>query len=229
MIKNQFTDTYRRLPDEKLINILENPKDYQPLAIETAKFELANRGLSETQISEIKKTIADVKNRLVDEELKRKEKIARARNTADKTLSILDPLVEKTPDRSIKLISLALGLLALGKIISNFSLTGIMMEDSSEWDFSTAFYFLDLLFLPIAIIPFWKKRKIGLTLLSIWLLYIAISSIWFFISLFSRLDEPSALLSIFPLPDLTTILMAIIFSLGLLYFINKKTTRRLFR
>ena len=33
MTPNQYTDTYKRLSDEKLINIIDNKNDYQPLAI----------------------------------------------------------------------------------------------------------------------------------------------------------------------------------------------------
>ena len=103
MTPNQYTDTYKRLSDEKLINIIDNKNDYQPLAIETAIFELQSRQLSDKQINDARQSIVDIKNKKDQSDKKVNERIEAVKNTADKALTILDPLVEKNTRQGNKI------------------------------------------------------------------------------------------------------------------------------
>lgn len=227
MTPNQFTDIYKRLPDEKLIDIIDNKKDYQPLAIETALFELKSRQLTDNQISEAKQRNADSKNKKAQADKIVKERIEVAKNTADKALTILDPLVEKTPQRTIKLISLVLGLLAIIKLFSNFSMIAALFKDTN-WDLSVAIFLFDLLFLPIALIPFWRLKNLGRKMLSIWLIYNLLSVVSLLVVMFSSSHSNSPLSFLMPQTDPTTFLAGVLLSAGLLYYINKKDVKVLF-
>jgi hypothetical protein len=228
MTPNQYTDTYKRLSDEKLINIIDNKNDYQPLAIETAIFELQNRQLSDKQINDARQSNVDSKNKKDQSDKKVNERIDAVKNTADKALTILDPLVEKTPDRTIKLISLALGVLSIVKIISNFSLIVSLFKDT-DYDFSVVIFLFDLLFLPIALIQFWKKRNSGRILLSIWLTYNLLSAFILVYLMFSTSHNDSLLTFLLPQTDPSTFVFTLLLSIGLLYYINKKEVRTLFK
>ncbi len=227
MTPNQFTDIYKRLPDEKLIDIIDNKKDYQPLAIETALFEIKSRQLTDNQISEAKQRNADIKNKKTQADKIVKERIEVAKNTADKALTILDPLVEKTPQRTIKLISFVLGLLAIIKLFSNFSMIAALFKDTN-WDFSVAIFLFDLLFLPIALIPFWRLKNLGRKMLSIWLIYNLLSVVSLLVVMFSSSHSNSPLSFLMPQTDPATFLVGALLSAGLLYYINKKDVKVLF-
>jgi hypothetical protein len=227
MTPNQFTDTYKRLPDEKLIDIIDNKKDYQPLAIETAILELKSRQLTDKQISDAKQINADNKNKKEQADKIIKKKIDAAKNTADKALTILDPLVEKTPQRTIKLISLVLGVLVIAKFISNFPMLIGLFKDL-DWDFTVAIFLFDLLFLPISLIQFWRQKTSGRIMLSVWLTYNLLSGLGLFLLLFNSSHSDSPLSFLLPQTGPTTFLITVFLFAGLLYYINKKDVRTLF-
>jgi hypothetical protein len=54
---NSFTEYYKTITNLELLEILENPDDYQPSAIEAAKNEISSRQLSDTEISEAKESL----------------------------------------------------------------------------------------------------------------------------------------------------------------------------
>ena len=54
MAQNQFTEIYKTLSTIQLIAIIDNPADYQPLAVATAKAELDSRKLSAQEIESVK-------------------------------------------------------------------------------------------------------------------------------------------------------------------------------
>jgi hypothetical protein len=93
MTPNQFTDIYKKLSDAKLITILENKKDYQALAIETALHELASRKLTEQQLAQAKQEIqTKEKQKLVVAE-KKNEQIDLVKKKADSFFALFDPLI----------------------------------------------------------------------------------------------------------------------------------------
>lgn len=74
MNTNQFTETYKKLAVEKLLYIIDNQKNYKPLAVETAISELKTRQLSEEQIA-----TAHQRNREACGEKAQSNKISRQR------------------------------------------------------------------------------------------------------------------------------------------------------
>ena len=47
---SDFVEYYKTISNKELLSFLENAADYQPIAMESAKNEFANRQLSETEI-----------------------------------------------------------------------------------------------------------------------------------------------------------------------------------
>ena len=50
---NPFSDIYKALSPTELIKIIDNPDNYQPLAVEAASSELTSRQLSDEEIEEM--------------------------------------------------------------------------------------------------------------------------------------------------------------------------------
>jgi CRISPR/Cas system-associated protein Csx1 len=76
-----FSESYKLISNTELLNILDHPGDYQPLAVEAAKNELLKRQLSETEIKEarepiIAKQIQKEKQREKTKEIENKLKTA---------------------------------------------------------------------------------------------------------------------------------------------------------
>lgn len=226
MPSNQFSNTYKSISDEQLVSIIDNKKDYKPQAIEAALLELKNRQLSDQQMSNARTLNEHERKQKAEAEQIAKERRDAAKNNALKVLGIFDPLVEKTPERSINVISFVLSILFLIKTISNFSFI-IAMFQESEWDRSVALYFLDMLLLPVSLIFFWRKKKLGRFLLSAWLIKNIFSAAYLGFIIFS-VSGSDYLLSLLPFPDLSTLIFTVIISAGLLYHINKKSIRVLF-
>jgi hypothetical protein len=99
----------------------------------------------------------------------------------------------------------------------------------AKWDFSMVLYFLPLLYVPIATIMFFKRRKIGWTLLAIFLSYSAVSSIGLFIMTLKREQSGFAPLdNIFHRSSPTTNIMTLLFFAGTLWTICKEEIREIY-
>ncbi len=59
---NPFLKIYEKLPDREIIETIENPRHYDPLAVEAAKQELTRRNLSQTEIITARNAAASNKN-----------------------------------------------------------------------------------------------------------------------------------------------------------------------
>jgi len=76
---NNFTELYKTWTTDKLLDIVDNPSDYQKLAVDTARLELDSRQLSAEQLEEAKiiqanrhKVIADKQqeNKAIEDKVK---------------------------------------------------------------------------------------------------------------------------------------------------------------
>jgi hypothetical protein len=229
MTPNQYTDAYKKLSDENLLLILDNKKDYQPLAIETAIHELNSRQLTDKQIADTRQINIDNKNKKDQSDKILQERIDSAKKTVDKAFTLLDPFIEKTPERFVRLICPVLGIVAIYKFISNYSYIKFALVESSTWEYSDLLIFYDILFLPIALVFLWKFKNIGRILFSFWLGINLISAVSLFLLLLNRSNYDSPLNYLMPQTDISVFLITIFLSGGLLYYINKKNVRTLFK
>jgi hypothetical protein len=229
MTPNQYTDIYKRLSDEKLLLILDNKKDYQPLAIETAIHELNTRQLTDKEISDARQNNIDKKNKKDQSDKIVQDRIDSTKKTVDKAFTLLDPFIEKTPERSVRQICLVLGIVTIFKFISNYSYIKFVLVESSTWEYSDLLIFYDILFLPIVLVFLWKLKNIGRILFSIWLSINLISAVSLFLLLFNRSNYDSPLNYLMPQTDISVFLIMTFLSGGLLYYINKKEIRKLFK
>jgi hypothetical protein len=226
---NQYTEIYKKLSTAKLLDIIENRKDYQSIAVETAKLELESRQLDKLDIEKIKN---DVKQQNIDKrdlENKVKEQRKEVVSKAFKFLEYADPLVEKSPDKSIIILIVLLFGISLFKIANNAFTIKYIFEHEGIYGLIFNLDILEIIYLPITILFLWRKSKVGWNMLFIWLCYhiIMTSVLSYYVFQIQNINSPLA--NFVNTPNLSTCLMSFVFYGGLLYFINKSTTKSLFK
>lgn len=184
MNENSFTTLYKTWTTDKLLDIVDNPSDYQPLAVEAARLEIDSRQLTQEQLIDAK----------VEQDLRRQDKANKQQKVKDienKFKSVgsslddtFNPIQKETPttDKFIKLISLFIGGLFLYQLYKEFGMLKFMFtDDGGKWDFSMVLYFFPFIILPTAGLLFWFRKKIGWTLATIYFSYTAAGAIPMFI------------------------------------------------
>jgi hypothetical protein len=227
-----FTEKFTTYSNTDLLKIINSPDDFQPLAVETAKAIFASRQLSDMDIEIETAELHALKQEKETKDHKKKGLENKVKNITVSVLSTVNPIQAETPnsDKIIKIVSIVFGGLFLFRLYKEFGMFSFMFTDSgAKWDFSMVLYFLPLLIVPTTTILFFKRKKIGWTLLAIFLSYSAVSSIGLFILTLNR--EPSAfpaLENIFPQTSPTTHIMTLLFFAGILGTICKKEIREIF-
>ncbi len=227
-----FTEKFTTYSNTDLLKIIDSPDDYQPLAVETAKSIFSSRQLNDHDIEIAKAELAAIKQEKEAKDQKKKDLENKVKNIGASVFSTINPVPTETPnaDKIIKITSIVFGGLFLFQLYKELGMISFMFTDSgAKWDFSMVLYFLPLLFVPVATILFFKRKKIGWTLLTIFLSYSAVSSIGLFIMTLNR--EPSgfpALDNIFPQTSPTPHLMTLLFFAGALWTICKEEIREIY-
>ena len=177
-IQPDFSSFYKNLSNAELLDILENPGSYQAAAIAVAKNEFANRQLSE-------KVLANLKNDRLENQLMIEEKEQRKKAFQDKMeyngnsiIASINPDQEgiSKNERSIRIIVVALGVLFLFQLITDFTIVRFFITDMAGLAIETISIILPLVILPIALFLFWKRRTTGWRLLSIWLTFFIVDN-----------------------------------------------------
>jgi hypothetical protein len=227
-----FTEKYTTYSNTDLLKIIDSPDDYQPLAVETAKTIFASRQLSDKDIEIATAELDALKQEKEAKDQKKKDLETKMKNVAASVLSTVNPIQAETPnsDKIIKIVSIVFGGLFLFQLYKELGMISFMFTDSeAKWDFSMVLYFLPLLIVPTATILFFKRKKIGWTLLAIFLSYSAVSSIGLIIMTLN--SEPSifpALDNLFPQTSPITYIMTLLFLAGTLWTICKKEIREIY-
>jgi len=175
---NEFQKRFKNLDNYKLLKIIAEAENYQPIAVEAAEQELSKRNLSEDEVQLIKDKITRNKVKIEERNERFKEIEGKARAIGAELLEIAGPIQKEpqTIDRKVNLIVIGFGLLAISQIIKELGMIQYMFTDSlSAWDFIMVLYFLPLILLVIGVFLFWKRNKIGWVLMSAYLVYIIVN------------------------------------------------------
>src|ERR1700761_9431051 len=150
---NPYTELYKSLSNSELLIITNSQGDYQSLAIEAATIELANRQLTDLELSE---AIAENGVRLNQKKVQKENKKAFENKLKTVGISISDTLnpIQKGPfstNKTILIISIAFCILFLFQFINQFGLIKYMLTNSEAiWGFEMVIYFLPLFIAPVA-------------------------------------------------------------------------------
>lgn len=193
-MSNDLEARYSKLSNLELATILQNEEDYQTEAILIAKAELEKRALSSSEIEQLHASILPRKNVKKDT---LGFNLSNAR-TMKVSPDILDSAEENQsesviPKRIIIVISILFGLYSLNYWLSNGMLIDAFIADfENSWLPFIAEFSPYLFLLPISLIFFVRKQKIGWILFSGFLTYGTISkggTILFFLN-FTLIDIP---------------------------------------
>ena len=228
---NDFSKYYRTISNTELLSILENSSDYQPSAVEAAKKEFSDRRLSETEIKEAREALLAIQLQTKKQREKVKvieDKVKNAGHTLIETLNPIQPGIPST-EKTIRLIAIVFGGLFLYEIISDFQMHLAFLKDIPRFPLESILYLLPLIFLPIAIFTFWKRKSIGWILLVIFLTFscaIALGSL--VDSLTWKSSGNEFLDTLFPRTSPTTYIIRLVFLIGTIYVLCKQNIRKEF-
>ena len=229
----EFEERYKKITNSELLEILSNPKNYKPLAIETAKKELLYRNLSSEDLSSAK---LENKYKQLDKKKlneQKKLKVDKLNQTIYSFFDVINPLENgiETSEKIIRLFSLVFGGISIYKIYNEFGLLLFFFtEPDLNIDLGVIVYFLPIIILPIAVILFSKRKKTGWILLVAFLTYSTIiPAVLFFLDLGHKSSQGPALDSVFPVMSNIDYLIALLLFGSVLWTLNKKNIRKVFQ
>jgi len=233
---NQFEEKYKSLSNQQLLEIIEEGEKYQPIALEAAKAEIVKREISETDIN-------SAKEKILEREAKKEAKQKRIEGIENKAkgigtglLQTINPVKEGngTVDKKINWFAMCLGILSVYQVFSQFDFLRFMLTDEySQFGLETLLIFLPVIVPLVATILFWMRKKIGWILISSFLVFTLVSTIWMFYLALQRRSTSAqyaeVLEEIFPGPNLSTFFISIIILSGTIWFLNKYDIREVFQ
>jgi len=226
-----FSEYYKTISNSELLHILENPDDYQPLAVEAAKQEFANRQLSDIEIKEAKEPL--IVKQLEKEKQKHRIKVieSKVKNSGHTLIDTLNPIQTGIPttEKAIRLIVVVFGGLSLYQVIREYGTLKAYVKDIPSFPLVSFLTLFPFIILPIAVLTFWKRKSLGWTLLTIFLTFSSVGILWaLFNSLSWRPSGFAGLDNLFQRPPLTTYIIQLLFLIGTLYVICKRNMREVY-
>lgn len=229
---NNFTEVYKTWTTDKLLDIVDNPSEYQPLAIDAARHELDSRQLSAEQLEEAKTIQAGRQKVKADKQQKNKAVEDKIKSVGSSLVDTFIPIQEEAPttDKYIKLISLFLGGLSFYQFYKEFGMLRFMFTDSSaSWDLSMVLYFLPLFLVPTAGLLLWFRKKYGWTLSTLFFSYTAAGAIPLFLSALNRQPTGNAALdTLFPVVSPTVYIGTFLLFGGATWGMTNKNIREVY-
>src|SRR5690606_40011391 len=214
-LMTEFTELYQKLSNSELLKIISESEKYNPIAVETAKTEIASRQLTEQELNQAKSKIVEKENakkRVIEKRKEFEKKIGKNASTLFDTINPIQNGIQ-TPEKIIRLTILVFGGLAIYRLYQQLGMFQIIFHEGiSDWDLSMIEYFFPIIILPIAVILYWKRNKIGWILLSIFLTYSAFNAVvLFFMNLGRQPSGIPALENIFPTVSSGVYIMILLF------------------
>jgi hypothetical protein len=230
---NPFTERYKTLSNPDLLKIIDNPVDYQPIAVEAAQVELSNRQLNNDELASAKAK-NDLEAQKRSAQIEKKEALENKLN--DLSGSVIDaihPIHKGTlsAPRVIKIMSLVFTIMFLFGAFNQFDFIKFMLTNkNAKWDFGTLVYFIPLIFTPIATFLFWHRRKLGWILFCTFFTYSALNTAALAFKLvFSNHAANSQIDSLFPSASPSSFIWNILFYSAYLWLLFKIDIRKIYK
>jgi hypothetical protein len=176
-----FAEKYKTLSVAQLLEIIDTPGNYQPVAVTAAEDELLARNIS---IAEMAEARAENELRANEKEAKSERKKAFENKLVNAAGSVIDTInpVQKTPaslNRVILLISIVFGILGVVQVYYLVRYLPVVLNNSYHISISiTMPYFFQGFYLLGTAFLFWKRMKWGWIFLGIYITYSALGAIF---------------------------------------------------
>ncbi len=223
-----FSEYYQSISDTELLEILDNPQDYQPEALEAANKELASRQLTEQAIEEARLPLIAKKRNQEKEREQLKAVETKIKTVGNRFFDTINPIQSGIPsaEKIIRFIVIVFGGMFLFELFHSFSSSEVYIHDFSNFPIQTAIILLPQLLLGLAIFLFWRRKSIGWTLLTVFLSISLMLVIWGIYqtitwkpSGISHLDIPFA-----PTP-ISTLIVQLVFLAASIYVLARPAIR----
>lgn len=228
---SDFAERFKNHSNSHLLKIAESKGEYQHEAVETAKSILESRRLTKQEMDAAK---AEIVNERLKKDQAKQKKIHIQNQVKEFGASVADNLnpVQDTPPaekRIIIAITIIFSLIFFYQLPEGYEFIKFMLNDlSAKWDYTVVVSLLPLIWLPAGTILFYKRKKAGWALLTIYSSYSLATVVAVLIMDYSRPSIP-ALDNLFPSISLATVATVILFFGGILWVMCKKTTREIFQ
>jgi len=228
-----FTERFKTYSNSQLLEIIENPDDYQPDAVKTAEAIISGRQLTDEEMELARIELDAEKQKIMSKELQKNELYEELKNFGESVLENINPIQDKSysATKTIKIISILLGVIFLFRLYGEFGMIRFMFTDyADEWDLSMIFNYLPLLILATSAILFWMKKKAGWILAGISLTHDTLAAFQrFHTHLIRQSMEANPLIDLL-LPQVPPVyfLIASLFFIGMLVAICRKNIREVF-
>ncbi len=228
---NNFSEYYKTISDTELLSILDNPDDYQSVAVEAAKAEFSNRQLSDIEIQEARQPL--IAKQIQKEKEREKVKVVETKiKAAGHTfIDTINPIQSGIPstEKTIRLIVIIFGGIFLYQFITGFRENLAYIKDIPRFPFESIMTLLPQVLLPVATIAFWKRKTFGWILLTVFLTFSAVGAIWLLFQSFNWKPSGFAGLdNLFPRPSPTTYIIQLLFLVGTIYVLSKTNIREVY-
>lgn len=215
-----------------MLRIIDNPDGYQQQAVETAKTIFSERQLTEVEIKAAKDELEFEKNEKIRRKQESRKIEERVKKIGASLFNNLNLIQKETPtsEKTITIISLIFGGVFLLQFLKEFGLISFMLTNSSaNWDFSMVLYFLTLIVIPTAILLFYKRKRVGWLLFTIFLTYSAVSAFgMFLLTINMQPTEFSIFDDFFPQTSPATYFLVVLLYGGTIWVISKESLRTVF-
>lgn len=181
---SQLSEVYKTYSVTALLRIIENPENYRPEAVKTARDELDARDLTPDDKNRARAELEAERQVLALKKEYRKEIKNTLKEKGSGIMDYINPIQNNEDDarksprliNTIAIIFLAIGLL---QIITQFGLITGLFQDT-RWNFSVVIFLFPVIITPLAAILFWMKKTAGWILLSIYLSFALMGLLWMF-------------------------------------------------
>lgn len=230
--KMNFKDKYQTYSNTELIRIIQNPENYQPQAVEEARLLISERALSESEIQDAKKELENEKRIQEAKDTKKKSFETKVKHKLLLILNYFNPIPknEQNSEQIIRLITLLFGVSYLFTFFANLFFFKHEFYLNFKWDFSLYSFYFEMILIPIFLLLFFRKNKIGwfglLTFLTIKLTFVLL----YIIHIIS--SEPitiPGLEHVFPAPSISNELFRFLFYLGTILVIASTKIRSIYK
>ncbi|NMH29251.1 hypothetical protein [Flavobacterium silvaticum] len=226
-----FTELFTTYSNLELLQIIDSPDRYQPLAVETAKTIWESRQLSEVDIQIAQEELANLKQEKEKQIQKRKDIGNKMEHIADTVFSpiTMNPTENLGLQKIINFISVVFGVLFLIEVFKKFGmLRFVISEDQTKLDMEMILFFMPLLVVPLATILFFRRKKMGWVLLAGFLTYSVFTTARIFLLVWNMQQTGFSGNSIFPQASPVSYLLVLLFFTGNLVAICTKGIREIF-
>jgi|GEM_PF-5864406 len=216
MTSEEYARHFANVPHRVLLELVDDPDDNDPVAVQAARAELLKRHLPEEELASLRA------ERFVKEEIGRKrvEKADRVKAKAQAVLSevgntiMADPLDHRAEVRAWWFMMIVIGIMLFASAPRFLELRWIA---EMRYSLYTVEQYLPLLILPTTLVLLWKKRRAGWflgTAMTTWSLALTVISVY---ENWGR--QPSGVFALdflFPVPSEEQMIGGMLFAAGLM-------------